>query len=121
MAGTLVSHNRTADARMTPTSEFPQPRRPLYDGMLVTLPVLIASFPFALVSGVAAAGIGLEPFTAMAPSFFLYAGASQLVLLQLLSAGSPALVIVGEVAALAARLHWFGREPLEWRRLSQAA
>ena len=34
---------------------------------------------------------------------------------------SPALVIVGEVAALAARLHWFGREPLEWRRLSQAA
>ena len=35
--------------------------------------------------------------------------------------GSPALVIVGEVAALATRLHWFGRAPIEWRRLSQAA
>ena len=35
--------------------------------------------------------------------------------------GSPALVIVGEVAALAARLHWFGRAPIEWRRLLEAA
>jgi uroporphyrin-III C-methyltransferase/precorrin-2 dehydrogenase/sirohydrochlorin ferrochelatase len=34
---------------------------------------------------------------------------------------SPALVIVGEVAALAARLHWFGRAPIAWRQLSQAA
>jgi uroporphyrin-III C-methyltransferase/precorrin-2 dehydrogenase/sirohydrochlorin ferrochelatase len=35
--------------------------------------------------------------------------------------GSPALVIVGEVAALAARLHWFGRAPIDWHRLEQAA
>jgi uroporphyrin-III C-methyltransferase/precorrin-2 dehydrogenase/sirohydrochlorin ferrochelatase len=34
---------------------------------------------------------------------------------------SPALVIVGEVAALAARLHWFGGAPIEWRRLQQQA
>ena len=34
---------------------------------------------------------------------------------------SPALVIVGEVAALAGRLHWYGSAPIEWRRLSQAA
>ncbi|MCE3285679.1 MAG: siroheme synthase [Steroidobacteraceae bacterium] len=34
---------------------------------------------------------------------------------------SPALVIVGEVAALAVELHWFGRAPLSWRQLQQAA
>lgn len=79
---------------MTPLPEFPPPRKPFRDGVWVTLPVQIASFPFAVVSGVTAVGIGLDPLTAMAPSFFMYAGASQLVLLQLLKAGSPALVIV---------------------------
>ncbi len=34
---------------------------------------------------------------------------------------SPALVIVGEVAALATRLHWFGAAPVQWRDLRAAA
>jgi len=34
---------------------------------------------------------------------------------------SPALVIVGEVAALAARLHWFGASPRTWDALRAAA
>ena len=34
---------------------------------------------------------------------------------------SPALVIVGEVAALAERLHWFGSAPIHWRALRAAA
>jgi len=34
---------------------------------------------------------------------------------------SPALVIVGEVAALATRLHWFGAAPVRWRDLRAAA
>lgn len=85
---------------MTPLPDFPPPRRPFRDGVLVTLPVQIASFPFAVVSGVTAIGIGLDPLTAMAPSFFIYAGASQLVLLQLLKAGSPALVIVASACVV---------------------
>jgi len=34
---------------------------------------------------------------------------------------SPALVIVGEVAALAQRLHWYGAPPVLVRPLRQAA
>ena len=34
---------------------------------------------------------------------------------------SPALVIVGEVAALATELHWFGRAPVDWRAAHAAA
>ncbi len=34
---------------------------------------------------------------------------------------SPALVIVGEVAALAQKLHWFGAAPVVWRELRAAA
>jgi uroporphyrin-III C-methyltransferase/precorrin-2 dehydrogenase/sirohydrochlorin ferrochelatase len=34
---------------------------------------------------------------------------------------SPALLIVGEVAALAAELHWFGAEPRPWQALRSAA
>jgi len=34
---------------------------------------------------------------------------------------SPALVIVGAVAALATRLHWFGAAPVRWRDLRAAA
>jgi hypothetical protein len=30
-------------------------------------------------------------------------------------------VIVGEVAALAEELHWFGSAPVVWRRLQAAA
>ena len=34
---------------------------------------------------------------------------------------SPALVIVGEVAALAGQLHWFGSKPIVWQAAAQAA
>jgi uroporphyrin-III C-methyltransferase/precorrin-2 dehydrogenase/sirohydrochlorin ferrochelatase len=34
---------------------------------------------------------------------------------------SPALLIVGEVAALAAELHWFGSPPRPWEAMRSAA
>jgi uroporphyrin-III C-methyltransferase/precorrin-2 dehydrogenase/sirohydrochlorin ferrochelatase len=34
---------------------------------------------------------------------------------------SPALLVVGEVAALAGRLHWFGSAPRFWETLRKAA
>jgi uroporphyrin-III C-methyltransferase/precorrin-2 dehydrogenase/sirohydrochlorin ferrochelatase len=37
------------------------------------------------------------------------------------SVRSPALLIVGEVAALAGRLHWFGEAPRVWQGMRNAA
>jgi uroporphyrin-III C-methyltransferase/precorrin-2 dehydrogenase/sirohydrochlorin ferrochelatase len=34
---------------------------------------------------------------------------------------SPALLVVGEVAALAARLHWYGAPPRRWEALRRVA
>jgi uroporphyrin-III C-methyltransferase/precorrin-2 dehydrogenase/sirohydrochlorin ferrochelatase len=34
---------------------------------------------------------------------------------------SPALLVVGEVAALAERLHWFGERPRQWEALRRVA
>jgi len=34
---------------------------------------------------------------------------------------APALVVVGEVSALAAELHWFGAEPRRWTALRRVA
>lgn len=90
---------------MTPIAEHPQPRRPFREGAVVTFPVLIATMPFAIISGVTAASVGLDLFTGMGTSFFMYAGASQIVLLQLLNAGAPAVVIVG--SAVVVNLRYF--------------
>ncbi len=90
---------------MTPIAEHPQPRRPFREGVVVTFPVLIATMPFAIVSGVTAASVGLDLLSGMGMSFFMYAGASQIVLLQLLNAGAPAVVIVG--SAVIVNLRYF--------------
>ena len=90
---------------MTPTAEHPQPRHPFRNGAAVTFPVVIASFPFAVICGVTATSIGLDPLTGQAVSFFMYAGASQIVLLQLLSAGAPVVVAVG--SAVVVNLRYF--------------
>jgi predicted branched-subunit amino acid permease len=110
---------------MTPANETPPPRRPFWDGVVVTLPVQIASFPFAVVSGVTAVGIGLDPLSAMAPSLFMYAGASQLVALQLLSMGAAALVIIASACVVNLRYFLYSASlaphyrsmPLRWKVL----
>jgi len=90
---------------MTPIADYPQPRHPFREGAVVTFPVLIASLPFAIVCGVTASAVGLDLLTGQGVSFFMYAGASQIVLLQLFNAGAPAVVIVG--SAVIVNLRYF--------------
>lgn len=63
-------------------------------GVRDMVPILVGVFPFALISGVAAVGAGVPSSVALAMSFLVYAGASQLVAMQLLTQGATMLVIV---------------------------
>jgi len=58
------------------------------------LPILIGVVPFAMISGVAAVSVGLTFFETLGMSVLVFAGASQLVVFQLMSSGSPWLIMV---------------------------
>jgi 4-azaleucine resistance transporter AzlC len=63
-------------------------------GMRAAAPLLLGVLPFALVSGVAAVSAGLTIAQAMGMSVIVFAGASQLAALDLLSQNAPILVVV---------------------------
>jgi 4-azaleucine resistance transporter AzlC len=63
-------------------------------GVRGALPILIGVIPFAMVSGVAAVSVGLTLFETVGMSVIVYAGASQLAVFQLMSAGSPWIIMV---------------------------
>ena len=65
-----------------------------YAGMRGALPILIGVIPFALISGVGAVSVGLSLFETVGISVIVFAGASQLVVYQLMSAGSPWIIMV---------------------------
>ncbi len=63
-------------------------------GVRGTLPILIGVIPFAMITGVAAASVGLTFFETLGMSVLVFAGASQLVVFQLMSTGSPWIIMV---------------------------
>jgi predicted branched-subunit amino acid permease len=65
-----------------------------FAGMRGALPILIGVIPFAMISGVAAVSVGLTFFEAMGMSVIVFAGASQLAVYQLMSTGSPWIIMV---------------------------
>jgi 4-azaleucine resistance transporter AzlC len=58
------------------------------------LPILIGVIPFAMISGVVSISVGLTFFETMGMSVIVFAGASQLAVYQLMSAGSPWIIMV---------------------------
>lgn len=58
------------------------------DGARGALPILLGVIPFAMICSVAAISVGLSPFEAAGMSFVMFAGASQLAVLQLLNTGA---------------------------------
>jgi 4-azaleucine resistance transporter AzlC len=65
-----------------------------FAGARGALPILIGVIPFAMISGVAAVSVGLTFFETLGMSMIVFAGASQLAVFQLMSAGSPWLIMV---------------------------
>jgi len=80
------------------------PRAAFVAGVRATAPVLLALIPFALAFGTTAAGRGLSALEALAMSVFVFAGAAQLAMLPLISAGASAAVIVLTVLVVNLRM-----------------
>ncbi len=59
-----------------------------------SLPILLGVVPFALICSVAAVSVGLTPFEAAGMSFVVFAGASQLAVLQLIGEGALWIVML---------------------------
>ena len=68
--------------------------RDFITGARDSLPILLGVVPFAMICSVAAVSVGLTPFEAMSMSFIVFAGASQLAVLQLMGEGAFWLVMV---------------------------
>lgn len=63
-------------------------------GVQAELPLLVGVVPFGMIYGMLAVEAGLLPFEAQAMSAIVFAGSAQFILTQLVSAGTPALVMV---------------------------
>ncbi len=77
-------------------------------GIIDVSPLMIPVIPFGIIFGVLAIDIGLTPITTMAMSIIIFGGASQIVFLQLFSAGASSLVIVSSVGAVNSRHLLYG-------------
>jgi len=76
--------------------------RDFITGARNSLPILLGVVPFATICSVAAVNVGLTSFEAMSMSFIVFAGASQLAVLQLLGEGAfwPVMVLTAWVINL---------------------
>ncbi len=63
-------------------------------GVRAELPILLGVTPFGMIYGVLAASAGLSPFDAQAMSAVVFAGSSQLMLVQLFETGTPAIMMI---------------------------
>jgi len=77
-------------------------------GLVDVLPLLIPVFPFGIIYGVIGMELGLGPYLTFASSFIIFAGSSQLVFAQLLTAGVSPLIIISSVAVINARHLLYG-------------
>jgi predicted branched-subunit amino acid permease len=68
--------------------------------VLSVLPITLGLIPFGLVTGVAGVKTGLSPFEITAMSALVYAGAAQLVALQLMTTGVSTVLVLLAVAVV---------------------
>jgi predicted branched-subunit amino acid permease len=94
-------------------------------GLRAALPVLLGIVPFGLITGVAMVASGVPPLEAMAMSVIVFAGASMMACAQLLSQGTPALLIILATLFINLRFMMYSASlrlhlahlPLGWRLL----
>ena len=70
------------------------PSREFWLGVREELPILLGVIPFGMIYGLLALKAGLSPFNAQAMSSVVFAGSAQFMTANLLSAATPALVVI---------------------------
>ena len=79
-----------------------------FKGVKDSSSLMIPVVPFGIIFGVFAIDLGLTPLTAIAMSVIIFGGASQIIFLQLFSAGASSLVILSSVGAVNSRHLLYG-------------
>jgi len=79
-----------------------------FKGITDVSPLMIPVVPFGIIFGVLAIDLGLTPITTIAMSIIIFGGASQIIFLQLFSAGASSLVILSSVGAVNSRHLLYG-------------
>jgi 4-azaleucine resistance transporter AzlC len=80
----------------------------LLKGIADVSPLMIPVFPFGIIYGVIGMELGFGAYMTLGASIIMFAGASQIVLLQLFSAGASSLVIFSSVGAVNSRHLLYG-------------
>ena len=108
----------------TPTIAASSARREFLDGFRVSVPVCVASGPFALLFGALAVDNGFSIFEAVLMSAMVFAGASQLVGIELFGHHAAAWLIVLSIFAVNFRHVLYsaaiGRHLASWTKPQQA-
>lgn len=103
-----------------------QPRTEFVAGVQAVLPVLLGVVPFALIAGVAAVSTDLSAAQGIGMSLIVFAGAAQLVAMQLIASDTPAFVILASTFFINLRFLMystsigvqFQRLPLAWKGMA---
>ena len=74
------------------------------DGLRDIAPILLSMIPFALIFGVTAAAAEVDHLAAWASSFIVFAGASQIALVEVLDSGGTVFVAVSTAVIINARM-----------------
>lgn len=82
--------------------------RAFFKGLLASLAIAIGYLPIAFSFGLAALQAGLEPGTTVLVSAVVFAGASQFVLIALLSSGAGLISVLPTVTLMNARHLFYG-------------
>src|SRR6478609_9487731 len=83
---------------------LPTARQEFLAGSREVAPTLVGTIPFGLVTGVAAIAAGLTPLQGLALSVLAFSGIAQLVAMQLIAVGSPAVLTVAAATVVSLRL-----------------
>ena len=77
-------------------------------GSLDILPLMIPVVPFGIIFGAIGIELGFGPYVTYATSIIIFSGASQIVILQLLSAGASSLVVITSSSVVSTRHLLYG-------------